>query len=273
MQIIETNFIFKNTLTKRKSTNKFIIHHAAAKSASVEQIHQWHLGNGWSGIGYHFYVCKDGKVYRGRPIDAIGSHCTGNNSDSIGICFEGNYDFEMMPNEQWKSGIELLHYLGEKYPTVKVINGHKAYKATACPGKYFPLSEMVSAASLRDFIVSNGIEKPNTKVNQNVLLFQKAANADGYKDKDGKKLIEDGIAGSKTEYVAGKIALRKGSKGELVKWVQKNCNELIVLENDLVIDGDYGNLTFSAVQQYQKYYGLSNDGVAGIDTLFSMMIE
>jgi hypothetical protein len=45
--------------------------------ASAEQIHGWHLGNGWAGIGYHYVIRKDGTIERGRPEWAIGSHAYG----------------------------------------------------------------------------------------------------------------------------------------------------------------------------------------------------
>ena len=55
MEIIETNLEFKDMST-RKSTERIILHHADAKNCSAEDIHRWHLGNGWSGAGYHFLV-------------------------------------------------------------------------------------------------------------------------------------------------------------------------------------------------------------------------
>lgn len=57
MEIIETNLEFKDMST-RKSTERIILHHADAKNCSAEDIHRWHLGNGWSGAGYHFLVKK-----------------------------------------------------------------------------------------------------------------------------------------------------------------------------------------------------------------------
>ena len=61
MNIIDTNLKFKQMDT-RKSTERIIMHHAAAKTCSAEDIHRWHLNKGWSGAGYHFLVRKDGKI-------------------------------------------------------------------------------------------------------------------------------------------------------------------------------------------------------------------
>lgn len=89
MNIINTNLNFKQMDT-RSSTKRIILHHAAAKRCSAEDIHRWHLNNGWSGAGYHFLVRKDGTIYRLRPEDKVGAHAYGANYDSLGICFEGD---------------------------------------------------------------------------------------------------------------------------------------------------------------------------------------
>ena len=33
---------------------------------TAADIHQWHLARGWSGVGYHYGICVDGKVGVGR---------------------------------------------------------------------------------------------------------------------------------------------------------------------------------------------------------------
>ena len=133
MTILQTKFAWKNALTKRQNTRKIVLHHAAAKTATVQQIHQW-----------HFYVRKDGSVYQGRPIDMLGAHCHNNNSDSIGICFEGNFENETMGEVQIKAGQELIAYVLNKYPGLKIY-GHKDFNATGCPGKNFPMSRFTSS--------------------------------------------------------------------------------------------------------------------------------
>ena len=84
---------FVSTSPVRKATKRVILHHAAGRG-SVYQIHKSHLNNGWSGIGYHFYITRDGKIWQGRQLDRVGAHCLNSNSDSIGICFEGNMQKE-----------------------------------------------------------------------------------------------------------------------------------------------------------------------------------
>ena len=123
MQIIETNLNFK-AMSNRQTTERIILHHSASSTATAEQIHSWHLGNGWEGAGYHFLVRKDGKVYRMRPEEKIGAHAYMNNYNSLGICFEGNFEVEQMPDIQVQSGKELVAYLKNKYGINKV-QGHR----------------------------------------------------------------------------------------------------------------------------------------------------
>lgn len=48
-----------------------------------------HLAKGWSGIGYHFYITRDGNMAPGRPLNKQGAHVGGFNKDNVGICLEG----------------------------------------------------------------------------------------------------------------------------------------------------------------------------------------
>lgn len=142
VNIIETTFKFANSLEKRKSTNTIILHHADAQKCSVDYIHKWHIQRGWSGIGYHFFVRKDGTIFRGRPINAVGSHVLGHNADSIGICAEGNFEVELMGEKQRQAIIDLLKYLKEIYPNAKIVR-HKDLKSTSCPGKNYPFDDII----------------------------------------------------------------------------------------------------------------------------------
>lgn len=142
MNITETEISWRSVLKNRTKTNRIILHHAAAKVCSVQQIDSWHKNNGWSGIGYHFFVRKNGEIYRGRPLSAVGAHAAGCNSDSVGVCAEGDYSSERtMPTAQKRALAELLVYLKQVYPNAE-IKGHKEVGATGCPGAYYPLEEM-----------------------------------------------------------------------------------------------------------------------------------
>ena len=165
MNIIETNLKF-GALTNRKSTSRIILHHAEASHCTAADIHRWHLNNGWAGAGYHFLVRKDGSIYRLRPENKVGSHAKGANSNSIGICFEGAYMTETMPDEQKEAGKELVAYLKEKYGISKV-QRHSDVYPTSCPGTNFPFDE-IAGASGKD--KDNSGNKNNSNNNSSTLL-------------------------------------------------------------------------------------------------------
>ena len=141
MKIIETNLKFKNKLSNRKETTYIILHHRAG-NGDVTSIHTQHINQDYGGIGYHYYVRKDGSIYRGRPDGSIGAHCKNYNSSSVGVCFEGNFENEKMLELQKKAGIELVAYLKGIYKSATVIK-HKDVRATSCPGKNFPFDDIV----------------------------------------------------------------------------------------------------------------------------------
>ena len=145
MNIIEKTYKWNGKLSNRKTTNRIILHHAEAKSCTADDIHQWHLKKGWSGIGYHFLVRKDGTIYQGRPEGVVGSHAKGSNSDSIGICFEGSYMTETMNQTQINAGRELVAYLKKKYG-ITTVQKHKDVCSTNCPGTNFPFDAIVNGA-------------------------------------------------------------------------------------------------------------------------------
>ena len=138
-KIIEKTFSFFNSLNTRAATNRIILHHTgdADIDACAEQIHQWHLNNGWAGIGYHFVIRKSGRIERGRPQWAIGSHAYGANSDSLGIQLSGEFSYNAPSDNQIESCARLIAYLCEEYniPLDRAhILGHREVTPTNCPG-------------------------------------------------------------------------------------------------------------------------------------------
>ena len=143
MEIRECSWSWRTPLARRSETTRIILHHAAAASCTAEDVHRWHLAHGWSGIGYHYFVSKDGEITRGRPLWAVGAHAEGSNRVSVGICFEGNFQLEEeMPAAQRQAGRALVAALRERYPAARVL-GHRdvATGGTTCPGKYFPFED------------------------------------------------------------------------------------------------------------------------------------
>lgn len=72
--------------------NEIIIHCTATpagKDYSVEEIRRMHRLRGFSDIGYHYVISRDGTTNVGRDVAIAGAHCSGHNAHSIGIAYVG----------------------------------------------------------------------------------------------------------------------------------------------------------------------------------------
>ena len=120
------------------------IHHMAHATADVKTVESWHINQGYNAIGYNYWIGFDGTIYEGRGLN-VGAHTLGHNDTTIGIGFQGDYSKAVeMPVEQFNAGIDIIAYVKSKVPSIVKIGGHKDFMATACPGRYFPLDEMIS---------------------------------------------------------------------------------------------------------------------------------
>lgn len=143
--VIDRNLQFTGPFTPRSKTDTLVLHHAAAMSCTVEDIHRWHLANGWLGIGYHYFVSKLGGIYLGRPENVMGAHAESHNDHTIGICAEGDYDAEIgMPVPQKNAIVAIAKDILSRYPGLKIV-GHRDLNATKCPGQNYPFDEIVEA--------------------------------------------------------------------------------------------------------------------------------
>ncbi|HEY3425997.1 MAG TPA: peptidoglycan recognition family protein [Negativicutes bacterium] len=148
LEIQETNLAF-GPLETRASTDLIVIHHIglADVDVSAAEIHRWHLANGWSGIGYHYVIHKNGMIERGRPRDTVGAHTYHYNDSSIGIALDGNFEDSIPTDAQLERAAMLVAALSHIYnicPDDNNLLGHRDLNSTLCPGKnlYIQLSRV-----------------------------------------------------------------------------------------------------------------------------------
>lgn len=124
--------------------NKIILHCADTKPSmdiGVKEIKRWHIHErGWKDIGYHWVIRRDGKVEQGRPESVVGAHCSGYNTNSIGICLIGGMEENSSKPEdnflpiQYESLVCLINEIRNRYPQYKLpIYGHNDFGNTSCP--------------------------------------------------------------------------------------------------------------------------------------------
>ncbi len=140
--IVGANTLSKFNLSVNKRSIKELIVHCSAtpegKDYSVDTIRQWHLQRGFSDIGYHYVIYRDGSIHIGRDESIIGAHCTGHNTNSIGVCYiggcatDGKTPKDTRTTEQKQSLVKLLKELKTKYPQVSIY-GHRNFANKACP--------------------------------------------------------------------------------------------------------------------------------------------
>lgn len=289
MEIIETNLQFGNMDTRTK-TERIILHHAEATSCTAEDIHRWHLERGWAGAGYHFLVGKDGSIYRLRPEQYVGAHAYGSNYNSIGICAEGEYMSEIMPDEQKNAIVELIKYLQNKY-NMHVIQKHKDVCSTSCPGDNYPFDSIVNLAnnSQKQQTIPQQEENPNMGIVatiQDTLNKQYGFNiaVDNIYGNETRKasvlalqielnsqcnadLVVDGIFGNNTYNAC--INVRNGASGSITTLIQAM---LICHGFNIELDGIFGAETENAIREFQTRNGLIVDGVCGKNT-FSKLFK
>ena len=75
-------------------------------------------------------------------------------------------------------------------------------------------------------------------------------------DNSGKITVKSTFGG--TVYPVPTVTLRKGSKGDGVKWLQQKLG--------LTVDGSFGSKTDAAVRAFQEKRGLVVDGIVGTKT-------
>lgn len=124
-----------------KNITNIIIHCSATpegRDYTVADIDRWHRARGFRKIGYHFVIYRDGSIHVGRPKEQVGAHCTGHNSNSIGICYIGGLASDEKTSKDTRtpqqkcSLLGLLRQLKLEFPKAK-IHGHKDFANKACP--------------------------------------------------------------------------------------------------------------------------------------------
>ena len=134
--------LFINGLVKSKRNIREIIVHCSAtpdgKDFTVDDIRKWHKARGFSDVGYHYIVYRDGSVHDGRSVHLVGAHCTNHNANSIGVCYiggvatDGKTPKDTRTPQQKEALLTLLKQLKSLYPQAKIY-GHRNFSNKACP--------------------------------------------------------------------------------------------------------------------------------------------
>lgn len=86
-------------------------------------------GRGWSDVGYHYIIKRNGDREVGRPLHRSGAHARGHNSNSVGVCLIGGVDSGNHPDsnftrKQWATLSSTIDEILQNFGPVKVV-GHR----------------------------------------------------------------------------------------------------------------------------------------------------
>jgi N-acetyl-anhydromuramyl-L-alanine amidase AmpD len=106
----------------------------------VAEIRRWHVGeNGWSDIGYHYVIRRNGELEAGRPVGSVGAHAKGHNTGSIGVCLVGGMaEGDQRPDcnfsrRQWDRLDLFARGLLLTYPGCTILGHRDVAPGRACP--------------------------------------------------------------------------------------------------------------------------------------------
>ena len=134
--------------TKTRKVDMIIVHCSDTyKTMDIgsQEIKKWHVEErGWSGIGYHFIIRRDGTIELGRDLDEdgdifeeIGAHTYGYNKKSIGICMVGGKAEDgtaenNFTETQFEALKTLIKVVRADYP-ILTVHGHNEFANKDCP--------------------------------------------------------------------------------------------------------------------------------------------
>ena len=124
-----------------RQITEIIIHCTATpegRDYTIDDIRRWHVARGFADVGYHYVIHLDGSVSRGRPLTQQGAHCTGHNSNSIGVAYvggvaaDGKTSKDTRTEKQRVALRNIVRDLLTQFPRATT-HGHREFAKKACP--------------------------------------------------------------------------------------------------------------------------------------------
>lgn len=123
---------------------RIIWHHSADSSErpQLQKIDAYHKSRDFPYskrgyyVGYHYLIERDGTIIQCRDEDEIGAHDTGENLNSIGICFSANFSAQTPNEAQSAAGAILCGEVMQRWGIpITRIEPHRWDDDTECPGR------------------------------------------------------------------------------------------------------------------------------------------
>lgn len=270
----------------------------------VEAIRQDHINHRhFNDVGYHFYITKQGHIQPGRPLEKVPAAQEGNNTGAIAICAHGLEEGKFT-TQQFESLVQLCTAIKNTYGAPMRFRGHREVANKLCPvfnyvhvlglnasgymgggtntspptanapppsgpGATKPPPDALRLTSrgvpvkvLQNLLVMNGFRCAadgifGQETGRKVREFQRSAglNVTGVGDMTTRVALAKGLP-TVRELKAGHTGDDVGAFQRIMGLHQIACG----------VDNAFGVLTQSAVQAFQRKYGIKPTGVVDRDT-------
>lgn len=241
MNILDANLRFNGRLTplNKSAVKGFIFHHMAHETWGLAQVHNYHRdGNGWAGIGYNYFIDREGHTWKGRG-DNVGAHTAGYNSTYLGIGFQGDFErgSQVPTDAQYAAAAELVpHLQNSGYSNAKELAGHGKYGNTSCPGRRFDIGKITAAPAQPTEGPTNTKPAPAKPAQPSPQTFAQLSNSAKFADA--------------TQAVRGSN-LTVAQYQRLLLAVGESLPRFGA-------DNDFGGETLAATQSFQRKQGISS---------------
>lgn len=219
-----------------RPVSRIFVHCSASDNPahdSAAVIDRWHRDKGWAGIGYHYFIRKDGTLELGRDLEKTPAAQENNNTATIAICLHG-LEKDRFTDAQFETLRVLCNQINRAYGYVLTIHGHCEVANKACP--------------VFDYKSVLGLNDKGNMVPMREL------------DKAPIPTMQDDAAGLEV-LPTTMVTLKFGSTGGLVRDLQQSLTRLGYFTGN--IDGDFGERTRAAVLAFQADNHLETDGKFG----------
>lgn len=120
-------------IVPNRKVSKVFLHCSASDNPvhdDISIIESWHLQRGFSEVGYHFFIKKDGTIQFGRSLEKVPAAQQGHNAGTIAICTHGLKDFT---EESLMAVQTLCEEINHAYDGKITFHGHREVSSKTCP--------------------------------------------------------------------------------------------------------------------------------------------
>jgi N-acetyl-anhydromuramyl-L-alanine amidase AmpD len=129
-----------NFVKPEREIDRVFLHCSASDKEEhddVSVMRRWHTdpkpqGRGWSDVGYHFFIRKNGDIQEGRPLSRTPAAQGGHNTGTIAICLHG-LEREKFTKQQYQSVLKLSREIDRAHDGMVTFHGHCEVSSKSCP--------------------------------------------------------------------------------------------------------------------------------------------